>query len=61
MSGKADKAKGRVKKAVGDLVDDDDLKSQGEADETAGEVKETLSKAKKWAEDKIDDIKDRLS
>jgi uncharacterized protein YjbJ (UPF0337 family) len=42
MAGKTDKAKGRVKKAVGDLTDDKDLRRRGQADEMAGEVKDTL-------------------
>lgn len=40
-SGKADKAKGRMKKAAGDLTDDKELRRRGQADEIAGEVKDT--------------------
>jgi uncharacterized protein YjbJ (UPF0337 family) len=41
-SGKADKAKGRMKKAAGDLMDDEELRRRGQADEIAGDVKETV-------------------
>jgi uncharacterized protein YjbJ (UPF0337 family) len=42
MAGKTDKAKGRIKKAVGDLTDDKEMRRRGEADELAGDVKDTL-------------------
>jgi uncharacterized protein YjbJ (UPF0337 family) len=44
MAGEVDKAKGRVKKAVGDLTDDEDLKREGEIDETTGKVKGAIEK-----------------
>jgi uncharacterized protein YjbJ (UPF0337 family) len=46
MSGEADQAKGRVKQAVGDLTDDDDMKREGKVDELAGKVKEGVDKVK---------------
>jgi uncharacterized protein YjbJ (UPF0337 family) len=45
----ADEAKGRLKEAAGDLTDDDDLKREGKADQTAGKVK-----------DKVDDVADAV-
>ena len=60
MAGEMDKAKGRVKEAAGALTDDDDVKNEGKADQAAGEMKEKVGKAKEWAEDKIDDMKDRV-
>ena len=59
MAGEMDKAKGRVKEAVGALTDDDEIKNEGRADQTAGKAKEKVDKAKDWADDKIDDMKDR--
>jgi len=44
MAGEVDKAKGRVKKTVGDLTDDEDLKREGEIDETTGKVKGAIEK-----------------
>ena len=46
MSGETDKAKGRVKQAVGDLTDDKDMKREGKVDEVAGKVKEGVEKVK---------------
>ena len=46
MSGETDQTKGRVKQAVGDLTDDNDLKREGKVDEAAGKVKEGVDKVK---------------
>jgi uncharacterized protein YjbJ (UPF0337 family) len=56
-----DQAKGRVKQAVGDLTDNEDLKKEGKADENAGKVKEFLGDAKDKADDLIDKVKDRFN
>ena len=50
MAGETDEAKGRIKQAVGDLTDDNDLKREGKVDETAGKVK-----------DAVDTVKDKLT
>jgi uncharacterized protein YjbJ (UPF0337 family) len=50
VSGEGDKAKGRIKQAVGDLTDDDEMKREGKIDEGAGKVKEA-----------VDNVKDRLT
>jgi uncharacterized protein YjbJ (UPF0337 family) len=60
MAGEMDKAKGRVKEAAGALTDDEDIKREGRADQAAGDMKEKVGNAKDWAEDKIDDVKDRV-
>ncbi len=44
MAGEADKAKGRVRKAIGELTDDEDLKREGEIDQATGKVKEVVEK-----------------
>jgi uncharacterized protein YjbJ (UPF0337 family) len=44
MAGAADKAKGRVKKAAGELTDNEDLKREGEIDQASGKVKEVTGK-----------------
>ena len=44
MAGEADKAKGRIKKAVGELTDDEDLKREGDIDKATGKVKEVTGK-----------------
>ncbi|MFP5388624.1 MAG: CsbD family protein [Thermoleophilia bacterium] len=47
MSGKLDKAKGRTKKAVGDLTDDQNLKSRGRTDNAKGKAKSGIDDAAK--------------
>ena len=41
--GKFDEAKGRVKEAVGDLTDDDDLKDEGKVDKAADKMKDAVN------------------
>ena len=60
MEGKAEDIKGRAKEAVGDLTDDDELKREGKLDQATGSIKEKLDDAKEWAEDKVDDVRDRM-
>jgi len=40
--GSADKTKGRVKEAAGELTDDDSLKNEGKVDKASGSVKDTV-------------------
>ena len=44
MAGKTDKAKGRVKKAIGELTDNEDLKREGEIDTASGKAKAATEK-----------------
>lgn len=59
--GKFDEMKGRVKKAGGDLTDNDELRREGQADETAGKAKQAIDKAKDRASDAIDAAKDAVT
>jgi uncharacterized protein YjbJ (UPF0337 family) len=45
MAGKVDKAKGRAKRAVGEVTGDQSLKNRGSVDKGAGRVKEGVGKA----------------
>ena len=54
-----DQVKGKVKQAVGDLTDNEDLKKEGKADERAGDVKESLESIKDKADDLVDTVKDK--
>jgi uncharacterized protein YjbJ (UPF0337 family) len=47
QNGKIDQAKGKAKQAVAALTSDDDLKAEGEADETAGKVQSAVGQAQK--------------
>ena len=61
MSGKMDELKGRTKEAVGDLTDDDEMKREGKRDQAAGDVKQKIDDAGDWAEDKVDDLKEKAN
>ncbi len=43
--GAADKAKGNIKEAAGDLTDDKDLKREGKVDQASGSVKDKVGDA----------------
>lgn len=57
MGGTSDDMKGRVKEAVGDLTDDDEMKREGKKDRAAGKVKDKAEDAKNWVEDKVDEAR----
>lgn len=61
MSGETDKAVGRMKQAAGDLTGDDQLKAEGEADEAAGGIKDSIEGAADAARDAVDSLKDKLT
>ena len=44
MAGEVDKAKGRIKKAIGELTDDEELKREGDIDKASGKVKAATEK-----------------
>lgn len=54
MEGKMDEAKGRMKEAAGDLMDDDEMKREGKADRIGGTVKEKANEVVDKAKDVID-------
>ena len=60
MGSNMDKASGRVKQAAGDLTDDQDLKQEGETEETSGKVKGKVEDLKDKVDDAIDSVKDRV-
>lgn len=61
MSGETDKAVGRIKQAAGDLTGDEKLKAEGEADEAAGGIKETIENVADSARDAVDSLKDKIT
>lgn len=58
MAGEGDEIKGRVKQATGELVDDPNMKREGEVDEATGKVKDAADKVKDAADKVADKIKD---
>lgn len=51
-SGKADEAKGRIKKAVGELTNNERLKNEGTVDKAAGKIKQGVDKVRDAVEGK---------
>jgi uncharacterized protein YjbJ (UPF0337 family) len=45
MAGKVDKAKGRAKRAVGEVTGNENLKTRGSVDKGTGRVKSGIGKA----------------
>jgi uncharacterized protein YjbJ (UPF0337 family) len=60
LEGKAEAAKGKVKQAVGDLTDNQDLHDEGVVDEAAGDTQATFGKAKRKVGEAIEDIGDTI-
>ena len=61
MESKADRAKGRLKEAGGDLTGDRELRREGQADQAGADVKEKVEQAKDKATDAIDAAKRKLT
>jgi uncharacterized protein YjbJ (UPF0337 family) len=55
-----DKAKGKVKQAIGDLTGNKELKSEGERDEAKGKVKGAVEEVKNAVKDAGQAIKDAV-
>jgi uncharacterized protein YjbJ (UPF0337 family) len=51
--GTVDQAKGRIKQAVGAVTGDNDLKAEGQVDETLGKVQAAVGRTKRKAGDAI--------
>ena len=60
LNGKADKLKGKVKQAAGDLTDNERLHDEGVADEAAGDVQEGFGRARRKVGETIEDIGEDL-
>lgn len=58
--GKIDRAKGKIKQAVGGLVHDDDLKAEGQRDEAVGNIEETVGRLGRKAGEAIEKVKDAI-
>jgi uncharacterized protein YjbJ (UPF0337 family) len=61
VDGKADQLKGSIKKGVGDLQGDEQLRDEGEADKAAGEVQETFGKGRRKVGEAVKDLGDKIS
>jgi uncharacterized protein YjbJ (UPF0337 family) len=59
MTAKTDQVKGHAKEAVGSLIGDKDLESEGKADRRGGEAKEKVGHAKDKVQEVIDKSQDK--
>ena len=61
VRGKVDRAKGRLKKSIGDLGNDENLRDEGAADEITGKVEETFGRGRRKAGEAIKDLGKKIS
>ena len=54
--GKIHQAKGKVKQAVGDLINDPGLKAEGQVDEVAGKGQAVVGKVRRKLGDAVDSV-----
>lgn len=60
LNGHADKIKGKLKQAAGDLTDNERLHDEGVADEAAGDVQEGFGRARRKVGEAVEDLGDKL-
>jgi len=60
VRGKADQLKGDIKKGVGDLQGDEQLRDEGEADNAGGQVQETWGKGRRKVGDAVKNLGDKM-
>jgi uncharacterized protein YjbJ (UPF0337 family) len=60
LNGKAEKVKGKLKQAAGDLTDDERLHDEGVADEAAGDVQDKFGRGRRKIGEAIEDIGEDL-
>jgi uncharacterized protein YjbJ (UPF0337 family) len=60
LEGKGIEAKGKVKREVGEMTDNERMREVGVADEAAGETQETLGETRRKVGDKVEDAGERL-
>lgn len=56
LEGKAEAAKGQIKKAAAHLTNDPDLHDEGEVDEAAGNAQAAVGRARRKVGEAIEDI-----
>ncbi|MXP65080.1 CsbD family protein [Roseomonas sp. M0104] len=54
VEGKAEQAKGSLKKGAGEMLGDEKMKAEGEADKAKGKVQDSYGAAKDKARDTLD-------
>ncbi len=60
QNGAVDQVTGKIKQAVGTVTGNDDLKAEGQADETAGKIESAVGKVSRQVGDVITTIGDAV-
>ena len=60
IEGRKEQLKGKVKKAVGDLTDNEQLHDEGVVDEAAGDVQEGFGRGRRKVGEALDDLADKI-
>ena len=61
VEGKFDQVKGKIKRKVGETVDDRELEEEGDADHAGGKVQEGFGKGRRKVGEAIKDLGDSIS
>lgn len=59
IEGKMDDVKGRVKRQVGEWTGDEDMQTEGAADQVKGKAQNAFGKVKDAGKDAIEDLKEK--
>lgn len=59
IKGKVDDVAGRIKRQTGEWTGNEELQSEGAADQAKGKIQNTWGKVKDAARDAADDVRDR--
>jgi uncharacterized protein YjbJ (UPF0337 family) len=60
IEGRKDQVKGKVKKAVGDLTDNEKMHDEGVVDEAAGDIQEGFGRGRRKVGEALDDLGDKI-
>jgi uncharacterized protein YjbJ (UPF0337 family) len=60
LNGHADRIKGKLKQAAGDVTDNERLHDEGVADEASGDVQEGFGRARRKVGEAVEDLGDKL-
>jgi len=60
LDGKARAIKGKIKQGIGDITDNERLRSEGVADEAAGDVQDTLGRGRRKIGEAIENVGEKL-
>jgi uncharacterized protein YjbJ (UPF0337 family) len=60
VQGKVDQAKGKIKEKIGEMNNDEQLRTEGEAQHDAGHVEEAFGKGRRKVGETLNDIADKI-